>query len=177
LEGFAADAEHLGRTNEGSSSFDQGFYKLCKLDNIYIFDFSGADQVKIPPMDMSQLEHILVSKMKPGKACDIYSLTVEYLRYSGSEAKKYILAFINRVLSDIYFLTCPQIKLGLGTAIHKGKNKPTEKANSYRRIAVTPILGAIIDYYIDPKAEAIFHPVQSPDHIRYLLSPGICSKG
>ena len=167
LEGFAADAEHLGRTNEGSSSFDQGFYKLCKLDNLYIFDFSGADQVKIPPMDMSQLEHILVSKMKPGKACDIYSLTVEHLRHSGPEAKKYILAFINRVLSDIYFLTCPQIKLGLGTAIHKGKNKPTEKANSYRRITVTPILGAIIDYYIDPKAEAIFRPVQSPDQLGF----------
>ena len=34
LEGFAADAEHLGKTNEESTWFDQGFYRLCKLDNI-----------------------------------------------------------------------------------------------------------------------------------------------
>ena len=39
LEGFAADAEHLGRPNEGASNCDQSFYKLCKLDNYYIFDF------------------------------------------------------------------------------------------------------------------------------------------
>ena len=116
---------------------------------------------------MSQLDHILFSKMKTGKACDIYTLTVEHLRHSGLEAKKHILAFINRVLSDIYFLTCPQIKLGLGTAIHKGKKKPTDKANSYRRVTVTPILGAIIDYYIDPKAEAIFRPVQSHDQLGF----------
>ena len=37
LEGFASDAEHLGRSSEASSSgFDQEFYKLCKLDNLYI---------------------------------------------------------------------------------------------------------------------------------------------
>ena len=36
LEGFAADAEHLGKSNEGSSTFDQSFYNVCKIDNLYI---------------------------------------------------------------------------------------------------------------------------------------------
>ena len=69
LEGFAADAEHLGRTNEDSQCFDQKFYKICKLDNLYIFEFKGQNQIKIPPMKISQLDNILHSKLKPGKAC------------------------------------------------------------------------------------------------------------
>ena len=167
LEGFAADAEHLGKSNEERSSFNRGFYTLCKLDNAYIFDFSKENPVKIPPMTSSQLDHILFSKMKSGKACDIYHLTVEHLRHCGLEAKQSLLVFINRVLHDIYFLSCPQIKLGLGTAVHKGKNKPVAKSSSYRRITVSPIIGALIDYYIDPKAEAIFRPKQSPDQLGF----------
>ena len=138
LEGFTADAEFLGMSNEGLNNFDRNFYNLCKLDNSYIFDFTAAeDQVKIPPMDISQLDQILFTKMKPGKACDIYHLTVEHLRHCGLEAKLCILELINRIFQDIFFLTCPQIKLGLGTAVFKGKNKPSSKSNSYRRITVS----------------------------------------
>ena len=167
LEGFAADAEYLGKSNEDSAEFNRGFYNLCKLDNLYIFDFLPDNQFKVDPMNINQLDHILFSKMKPGKACDFYHLTVEHLRHCGNEAKQSILLLINRVLQDIYFLSCPQIKLGLGTAVHKGKRKPTAKSNSYRRVTVTPIIGAIIDYYIDPKAEAVFRPNQSPDQLGF----------
>ena len=167
LEGFAADAEHLGRSNEASTSYDQSFYKLCKLDNLYIFDFQGNEQVPIPPMTPAQLDHILHRKMKSGKSCDIYKLTVEHLRNCGPVAKQHILSFINRILNDIFYLTCPQLKLGLGTALHKGKNKPVSKSNSYRRITVTPIIGAIIDYYVDPEAESTFRSVQSPDQLGF----------
>ena len=167
LEGFAADAEHLGKPNDNSSQYDHSFYKLCKLDNQYIFDFLGEEQVSIPPMSISQLDHILHKRMKLGKSCDIYHLTVEHLRYCGDEGKLQILGLINRILKDIYFLTCPQIKLGLGTALHKGKKKPITMSRSYRRITVTPQLGAIIDYYIDPAAESIFRKVQSPDQLGF----------
>ena len=156
LEGFASDAEHLGMSNEENSSFDKEFYKLCKMDNIYIFEFSSESPVKIPPMTMAQLDHILNKKMKSGKSCDIYQLTVEHLRNCGDKAKQCILNIINRILINIYYLSCRQIKLGLATPIYKKKDKPISLSSSYRRITVTPILGAIIDYYIDPKAEAIF---------------------
>ena len=105
--------------------------------------------------------------MKSGKACDIYQLTVEHLRNCGDKAKQCILAFVNRILLNIYFLSCQQIKLGLGTAIYKSKNKPVDKSSSYRRITVTPILGAIIDYYLDPMTESIFRPAQSPDQLGF----------
>ena len=58
----------------------------------------------------------------------------------GYVAKNNILALINRILSDIYYLTCPKIKLGLGTAVHKARKKPLDKANLYRRITVSPII-------------------------------------
>ena len=32
---------------------------------------------------------------------------------------------------------------------------------------MTPILGAILDYYIDPMAESIFRPAQSPDQLGF----------
>ena len=118
LEGFAADSEFLGRFNETNEHFDQSFYKPCKLDYLYIFELKDNTHINIPPMNLSQLEKILHSKMKLGKSCDIYHLTVEHLRYCGRVAKLQILDLINRILMDIYFLSCPQIKLGLGTSIH-----------------------------------------------------------
>ena len=39
LEGFAADSEHLGRTRGEPEIYDNDFYKLCKADNSYIFEF------------------------------------------------------------------------------------------------------------------------------------------
>ena len=62
LEGFASDAEFLGKPNPNSSWLDHSFYRLCKLDNIYIFEFE--ENLKITPMSLSQLEHILSNKMK-----------------------------------------------------------------------------------------------------------------
>ena len=53
LEGFAADSEFLGRSNETNEQFDQSFYKLCKLDNLYILDLKEDTQGNIPPMNIS----------------------------------------------------------------------------------------------------------------------------
>ena len=167
LEGFAADAEHLGKSNEGNKHFDQGFYRLCKLENLYIFDCD--EPLKIHAMTLPQLTNILFRKMKAGKACDVYQVTVEHLRYCGDQAMLVILNLINRIIDNLYFLSCPQMKLGLGSAIHKGKKKSISKSSSYRRVTVTPIIGAILDYYLDPTAEALFRPKQSPDQLGFTV--------
>ena len=114
LEGFAADAENLAQSNENCSNFNQSFYKLCKLDNVYIFELEEGSQVQIPPMTINQLEAILNTKMKLGKSCDIYQLTVEHLRFCGDKAKEQVLHLINSILTNISALACPQVKLGLG---------------------------------------------------------------
>ena len=98
LEGFAAD--------EGVTHFDQSFYKLCKLDNLYIFNLYSEQDFKIPPMTFYQLTGILKSRMKAGKACDVYHLTVEHIRNCGDDALDLILKLINRILENIYYLSC-----------------------------------------------------------------------
>ena len=176
LEGFTADAEYLGRAVGESSKFDNEFYKLCILDNHYIFEFKGKDTVRIPEMKIEDLETILNKEMKISKACDVYHLTVEHLRYSGTKAKLIILKLLNDIITSIYYLTCPQVKVGLSTAVFKGKKKPADQASSYRRITVTPQIGAILDRYMDPIAEYIFRKVQNPEqlgfthNISYLLA-------
>ena len=88
LEGFAADAEHLAKPNDeaGETWYDNTFYKLCKLDNIYIFEFLSTEPLVIPQMKLSDLETILSVRMKAGKSCDLYQVTVEHLRNCGTRA-------------------------------------------------------------------------------------------
>ena len=167
LEGFAADAEFLGKPSNNEGPFDREFYDLCILDNLHIFSFKGDSQIRIPNMTMADLDKILKQKMKLNKACDYYQLTVEHLRYCGEPAKLCILQLINRIINNIYYLTCPQIKIGLGAAVWKGKNKPLSKSKSYRRITVTPQIGVLLDRFIDPIAEKIFLKVQSPDQLGF----------
>ena len=167
LEGFAADAEYLGRERDESPAYDNQFYRLCKLDNAYIFEFKGKDEVRIPPISRKRFDEIIEKEMKRGKACDIYQLSVEHIQLCGLIAKDRILRLLNNIIANIYFLTCPQIKCGLGTAVHKRKGKPKDQASSYRRITVSPLLGCILDRYIDPITEKIFRAEQSPDQLGF----------
>ena len=95
-------------------------------DNLYIFDFKGENDMKIPRICMDDLEKIL-KNMKNGKACDIYKVTNEHLKYSGDEAKTVILNLLNDIITNISYLSCPQVKTGLGTAACKGKKETTVK--------------------------------------------------
>ena len=176
LEGFTVDAEVLGQAVGESPEYDNEFYRLCVLDNHYIFEFKGEETIKIPEMKLTDLENIINKEMKLKKACDIYKLTVEHLRYAGDGAKLIILKLLNDIIHNIYYLTCPQIKKGLSTAVFKGKKKPLSQSSSYRRITVTPCIGSILDRYIDPIAESLFLKTQSSDqlgftrHLSYLMA-------
>ena len=112
-----------------AAEYDNEFYKLFKSDNSYIFEFKGNDAIKIPEMTLKDLENILNKEMKLRKVCDIYKLTTEHLRFAGEKAKLIILRLLNE---NIYYLTCPQIKMGLSTAAYKGKKKPVTDSTSYR---------------------------------------------
>ena len=132
--------------------------------------------MKIPKMKIEDLDEIIDKEMKRGKACDIYKLTAEHLKYAGRKARNVVMNLINDIIENIYYLSCPQIKAGLGTAVYKGKKKPVSQSSSYRRITVTPQIGSILDRYIDPMAEEVFRPVQSSEqygftkNISYLMA-------
>ena len=167
LEGFTADTEYLGKADMDTSEYDNHFYKMCEEDNSHIFSLEEENEVKIPPMTMADLNKILFNKMKPGKAPDVFHLTVEHLRYLGHSAKHCILNLVNSALDSISLMSCPQVKLGVSSIIYKAKKKPVHKSDSYRVVTVSPQIGAIIDRYIEPKSEAIFRQVQSPDQLGF----------
>ena len=47
LEGFASDAELLGKFVGETDEFDNKFYRLCIMDNHYIFEFRVEESIKI----------------------------------------------------------------------------------------------------------------------------------
>ena len=126
---------------------------------------------------MDDLNKIIDKELKNGKPCNIYKLTVEHLKHCGCGAKQVILNLLNDIINNIYYLTCPQVKAGVGTAAFKGRKKPRSQVSSYRRITVTPQIGALLDRYIDSIAEAIFLPSQSPDQYGFtrVLSHLMCA--
>ena len=152
LEGFANDAELLGKSVEEAPQYDNHFYRLCIQDNPFIFYFKTENSMKIPKVSMEDLSTIVNKEMKRGKASDIYKLTAEHLKNAGDKAMKAVLNLINDIIENIEYLACPQIKVGLSTAVFKGKRKPVSKSSSYRRITVTPQIGSILDRFVDPIA-------------------------
>ena len=64
-------------------------------------------------------------------------------------------------------MSSSQLNTLVASVIYKGKNKSLIKSSSYRCIKVSPIIGALIDYYIDPLAESIFLHTQSPDQLGF----------
>ena len=62
LEGFTADAEFLGRAEGECEGYDNHFYRMCIIDKYCILEFKDDKAIKIPHMNMSDLESILHSK-------------------------------------------------------------------------------------------------------------------
>ena len=83
LEGFCANTEKLCNEKSVSTNSDTEFYKMCEEDNQIIFELTSQDKLTIPYMELTQLKDIIFKRLKLNKACDIFKLTVEHLRYAG----------------------------------------------------------------------------------------------
>ena len=94
LEGFASDAEFLGRPPSDQADFDKDFYHLCQLDNLYIFTLKDDVCLDMPPMSVEDFNAV-INKVKMKKAGDIYQLTAEHIKYCGAEAQLCILCLIS----------------------------------------------------------------------------------
>ena len=78
--------------------------------------------------------------MKLNKACDIYKLTVEHLRFLCDDSLILILKIISSILNHIKILSSPQLNTSVASMIYKGKSKPSHLHKSYRLVRVTPLL-------------------------------------
>ena len=60
-------------------------------------------------MQIKNLKDILFKTLKLGKACDIFMLTVEHLRYAGDVTLNLLLDLLNRIISNLNYLSSPQL--------------------------------------------------------------------
>ena len=88
-----------------------------------IFQLATDENIQIPLMSIETLKDILFRKLKLGKACDVYKLTVEHLRYSGEETLLSVLRLIDKIISHINCLSSEQLKTSIASIIFKGKDK------------------------------------------------------
>ena len=112
-------------------------------------------------MSLSDLKSIIFRKLKLNKACDIFKLTTEHLRYCGDESLTLILGLINSIIRNLNYLARPQLNTALASVIYKGKNKPVVHHKSYRLVRVSPLFGRIIDEHLRPNIEKITKPIQN----------------
>ena len=91
----------------------------------------------------------------------VLRMTKEHFKYCGTPALHCLLQFLNMVILNIYYMSCKPIKVGLASAIHKGKGRPLTLTKSFRRITVNPHIGSLIDEYLSDPTEYIFRPLQS----------------
>lgn len=174
LEGFRANTEHL--CNEKSDkNFSEDFLKRCEDDLILINEMSEYEDLEIPPITLEKLKEIIHKKLKKNKACDLYQLTPEHLKFVGEKSLELLCILLNRILTNLSYLKAPEFKMAIASVIHKGKNKPKNHHKSYRLVRICPLLGRLIDEYLRPIAVKITMPLQSDnqygfsENITYLM--------
>ena len=150
LEGFCANTEKLCNETSAEAELNNEFYTMCAEDNMIIFELTGQDQVKIPHMQLSDLKDIIFKRLKLNKACDIFKLTVEHLRYAGDQTLILIAKLLNSIIDHLNYLSSPQLNTAVATIVYKGKGKPVYHHKSYRQVRVTPLLGRLLDEFLRP---------------------------
>ena len=160
LEGFCANTEILCNEEIVSNKFDDKFYNMCVEDNQIIFEIT-THEYKIPHMELGDLKNILFKKLKLGKACDVYMLTVEHLRHSGDTTLNLLVDLLNLIIDNLNYLSSPQVNTSITSIIHKGKDKPTTHHKSYRQCRVSVLIGRILDEFIRPVFVNSSRPTQN----------------
>ena len=145
LEGFRANTQTLCSNNNTWDSSKDSLFELCRKDNTVILDLDDKDDIKVPPLSLEGLKNILFKKLKINKACDIYKLTVEHLRYSGDQTFELLVQIINLILCHLNYLSSNQLNTSIASIVHKGKDKPVFVHKSYIQVRVTPLIARIID--------------------------------
>ena len=93
---------------------------MCVEDNIIILELSTKENLKIPHIYLSDLKTILFKKLKLHKACDMFMLTVEHLRYAGDATLLLLLDLLNLIIDNLNYLSCPQLNTSVASVVHKG---------------------------------------------------------
>ena len=173
LEGFRANTEKL--CNRNDLIVENEFYQMCIEDNEIIINLISDDNISIPHITLTTLKDIIFRRLKLNKACDVYMLTVEHLRFAGDENLQLLLILLNKILDNLNYLSSRQLNTAVATVVYKGKGKPVSQHKSYRQVRVSPLIGRLLDEYMRPTKVAMTRWQQNPsqygftENISYLL--------
>ena len=120
--GFCENTEILcNEDKDKNRNYDNEMYDMFIKDNEIIFDITAKENIAIPQMSLTQLKDILFKKLKLNKACDIFKLTVEHLRYAGDCTLLIILQLLNNIILNINVLSSPQLNTSVASVVYEGK--------------------------------------------------------
>ena len=108
-EGFFKNTEILCNEDNISTKFDNNFTNMCVEDNAIIFEVSSKEDVKIPNMKICDLKDILFKKLKLGKVCNVFMLTVEHLRNAGNPTLLILVDLLNLIIDNLNYRSSPQL--------------------------------------------------------------------
>ena len=117
MEGFRSNTEKVCNEKPMESSGTNPFFQMCLEDNCIILDVISCEHLNIPHMQLSDMKDILFNRLKLNKACDIYKLTVEHLRYCGDETLCLILQLLNLIIDNLNYLSSPQLNTSLTSVV------------------------------------------------------------
>jgi hypothetical protein len=113
---------------------------------------------EIPDITTTTAEEA-IQKLAKGKASDHMGLTAEHFKKGGQTIANYTAALLNAAKKDY---NIPEVlKTGLLTPVLKKEKDPKIPGN-YRGIAVTPVLGKILESILKDHTEPTLTNVQNP---------------
>ena len=116
LEGFARNTEILcTEDDQKNENYDNDMYDMFEKDNMVTFDITSKEAMKIPHMNLTDLKHILFKKLQVNKACDVFKLTIEHLRYAGDQTLLIILELLNHIIDNINVMSSPQLNTSIAS--------------------------------------------------------------
>ena len=130
-------------------------------DNMIIYDITFNSNINIPKMTLENLKNILFKKLKLRKACDVFKLTVEHLRFDGYKSLLIFLQPLNTIIDNINLLSSARLNTSVASVVYKGKDKPMYHHKSHRLVRVSTLIGQLIDEYMRPALVNLVRPVQN----------------
>ena len=112
-------------------------------DNIVEICLNGP---KIPHISLKESNEILFS-IKPS-VNDLYSITAYHYIHAGDEGLEHFNCLLNILVTDINFVTVPEMNSVYSCIFYKGHKKDRTSDRSYRTISTCPLLAKALDIYI-----------------------------
>ena len=125
----------------GNVNFDESYKYQIELRKRLIQNVCENNQIETE-VSSSDVQKV-INSMKNNKAADKESLTTDHFKYGGDSILETVTDTVNDIMNSGKISKV--FKEGLIIPVYKKQGKPTSDPISYRRIAITSILGKLVE--------------------------------